>query len=272
MQTFTFKLFCCIKFWMQYFTFLASFLREITEAMNVIKLKSCEYMSSGICRFRVCRGVCSNPSHGMVFLCTIAVLRYPGLWITEVLLMRRCQYNACQSTRKKKKKKKKKWKKWRLYTKRNIAYLRKLIFGAFIGNPVNILYKSKAGCYRPVRVADGPITACYRFIKNASWESATIDNKGIQPRFNAQHSGWNFQQTTFWSIYLIFPGKKNVISCELSPVEKKSIFLEKIEKNVSVSSAELDQRVVNVKTVSVSYMYRIVSSWDFFFRRLIKTN
>ena len=35
--------------------------------------------------------------------------------------------------------------------------------------PVNILYKSIAGHYRPVRVADGPITARYRFIKNASW-------------------------------------------------------------------------------------------------------
>ena len=29
-----------------------------------------------------------------------------------------------------------------------------------------ILYKSKVGRYRPVRVADGPITARYRFIKN----------------------------------------------------------------------------------------------------------
>ena len=37
-------------------------------------------------------------------------------------------------------------------------------------NPVSILYKSIAGRYRPVRVADGPITAHYRFIKNASSE------------------------------------------------------------------------------------------------------
>ena len=35
--------------------------------------------------------------------------------------------------------------------------------------PANILYKSIAGRYRPVRVADGPITARYRFIKNAYW-------------------------------------------------------------------------------------------------------
>ena len=33
---------------------------------------------------------------------------------------------------------------------------------------LSILYKSIAGRYRPVRVADGPITARYRFIKNAS--------------------------------------------------------------------------------------------------------
>ena len=41
-------------------------------------------------------------------------------------------------------------------------------------NPVNILYKSIAGRYRPVRVADGPITARYRFIKNASWEGPLL--------------------------------------------------------------------------------------------------
>ena len=32
-----------------------------------------------------------------------------------------------------------------------------------------MLYKSAAGRYRPVRVADGPIMARCRFIKNASW-------------------------------------------------------------------------------------------------------
>ena len=37
---------------------------------------------------------------------------------------------------------------------------------------VIILHKSIAGRYRSVRVADGPITARYRFIKNASWEFA----------------------------------------------------------------------------------------------------
>ena len=36
--------------------------------------------------------------------------------------------------------------------------------------PVSILHKSIAGRYRPVRVADGPITARYRFMQNASWD------------------------------------------------------------------------------------------------------
>ena len=36
-------------------------------------------------------------------------------------------------------------------------------------NPASILYKSIAGRYRPVSYPDGPITAHYRFIKNASW-------------------------------------------------------------------------------------------------------
>ena len=33
-------------------------------------------------------------------------------------------------------------------------------------DPASILYNSIAGRYRPVRLADGPITARYRFIKN----------------------------------------------------------------------------------------------------------
>ena len=37
------------------------------------------------------------------------------------------------------------------------------------------VHKSIAGRYRPVRVADGPITARYRFIKNVSWVICTYD-------------------------------------------------------------------------------------------------
>ena len=44
-----------------------------------------------------------------------------------------------------------------------------LVEGSEERYPVSILYKSIAGRYRPVKVADGPITAHYRFIKNASW-------------------------------------------------------------------------------------------------------
>ena len=37
------------------------------------------------------------------------------------------------------------------------------------GVPASILYKSTAGRYRPVSYPDGPITARYRFMKNAYW-------------------------------------------------------------------------------------------------------
>ena len=41
--------------------------------------------------------------------------------------------------------------------------------------PVSILHISIAGRYRPVRVADGPIKARCRFIKNTSWDIFYID-------------------------------------------------------------------------------------------------
>ena len=45
--------------------------------------------------------------------------------------------------------------------------------------PVSILHKSIAGRYRPVRVADGPITACYRFSKRmlAGYTCITIGTR-----------------------------------------------------------------------------------------------
>ena len=36
--------------------------------------------------------------------------------------------------------------------------------------PVSILRKSISGRHRPVRVADGPMTARCRFTQNASWD------------------------------------------------------------------------------------------------------
>ena len=44
-------------------------------------------------------------------------------------------------------------------------------------SPVSILYKSIAGRYRPVSYPDWPITACYRFIKNASWVCSAAISK-----------------------------------------------------------------------------------------------
>ena len=46
--------------------------------------------------------------------------------------------------------------------------------------PISILYKSIAGHYRPVRIADGPITSRYRFIKNTSWDLEIVSRKTIQ--------------------------------------------------------------------------------------------
>ena len=46
--------------------------------------------------------------------------------------------------------------------------------------PVSILYKSIASRYRPVSYPDGPITAGYRFIKNASWD--TVRGRGTTHR------------------------------------------------------------------------------------------
>ena len=40
--------------------------------------------------------------------------------------------------------------------------------------PASILYKSIAGRYRPFSYPDGPITASYRFIKNAYWADIVV--------------------------------------------------------------------------------------------------
>ena len=47
----------------------------------------------------------------------------------------------------------------------------------FTTNPASILYKSIAGRYRPVSYPDGPITARYRFIKNAYWKKWKFSDK-----------------------------------------------------------------------------------------------
>ena len=54
-----------------------------------------------------------------------------------------------------------------IYNIENIPLIRPLSDSP---NPASILYKPIAGRYRPVSYPDGPITARYRFIKNAYWE------------------------------------------------------------------------------------------------------
>ena len=49
-----------------------------------------------------------------------------------------------------------------------------LIYYSTGNNPASILSKSIAGRYRPVSYPDGPITARYRFIKNAYWKKVTL--------------------------------------------------------------------------------------------------
>ena len=49
--------------------------------------------------------------------------------------------------------------------------------------PVSILHKSIAGRYRPVRVADRPITARCKFIKIAGW--VVTENDIGRPRNNS---------------------------------------------------------------------------------------
>ena len=53
-------------------------------------------------------------------------------------------------------------------------------------NPVSILYKSIADRYRPVSYPDGPITARYRFIKNAGWEHYENMRIKIYRKFHLQ--------------------------------------------------------------------------------------
>ena len=49
-------------------------------------------------------------------------------------------------------------------------------------NSVSILHKSIVGGFRPVRVADGPIMARCRFIKNAIWEHCAFIEIEAIPR------------------------------------------------------------------------------------------
>ena len=63
--------------------------------------------------------------------------------------------------------------------------------------PSSILYKSIAGRYRPVRVADGPITARYRFKKNAYWVYVLSDQKTSKIVFSKFPQGRRFATAYF---------------------------------------------------------------------------
>ena len=60
--------------------------------------------------------------------------------------------------------------------------------------PVSTLHKILAGRYRPVRVADGPITVCYNFMLNASWGSGgripqSVEVRSSNPRVPCSSTG-----------------------------------------------------------------------------------
>ena len=61
------------------------------------------------------------------------------------------------------------------YYKNAVPRAAKILTGlrSYITYPVSIIHKSIAGRYRPVSYPDGPITARYRFLKNASWVSSS---------------------------------------------------------------------------------------------------
>ena len=60
------------------------------------------------------------------------------------------------------------WRKKKFFKLSAVIFIQSILSVNYL-YPASILYKSVAGRYRPVRVADGPITARYRFIKNAYW-------------------------------------------------------------------------------------------------------
>ena len=63
-------------------------------------------------------------------------------------------------------------------------------------NPVSILYKSIAGRSRPVSYPDGPRTARYRFIKNASWEVDRLAFK-LYVMYGASQQTYNSQERRY---------------------------------------------------------------------------
>ena len=72
----------------------------------------------------------------------------------------------------------------KFYANRTIIvhFCKSLTYG---DSPASILYKSIAGCYRPVRVTAGPITARYRFIKKMLNGSVPVTHTAVLQLFKA---------------------------------------------------------------------------------------
>ena len=70
--------------------------------------------------------------------------------------------------------------------------------------PVSILYKSITGRYRPVSYPGGPITARYRFIKNAYW---VICHLAIYIPYSHKHHLMSRQLIFFLSVPLVWVGQ-----------------------------------------------------------------
>ena len=103
---------------------------------------------------------------------------------------------------------------WKVY-QWTLGYKMKSVF------PASILYKSIAGRYRPVRVADGPITARYRFIKNAYWVAcytayySKIDSIKPKPPIKT-FQPWMFEIKSFISAF------RHIHCCQKGDIFKSS--------------------------------------------------
>ena len=90
--------------------------------------------------------------------------------------------------------------------------------------PASILYKSSAGRYRPVRVADGPITARYRFMKNAYW----VDTQCLTLLCN-QKNRFILKYYILLSLYIKVNIYKNITSDQKMPLSKNTAYLKDVE-------------------------------------------
>ena len=89
--------------------------------------------------------------------------------------------------------------------------------------PVSILHKSIAGCYRPVREADGPITARYRFMKNASWVVVTFKTTEMFKCFKEISRIASSPSVQFLTHYTFAERGSNIILVKMPKISTNSI-------------------------------------------------